>query len=73
MVHALLVLAAEEAETSKTLFYVCAGLLAGWAVLLSLFGLRSPDFPGSDGAARGVMTVSVVLVAATVAASIITA
>ena len=34
MVHALLVLAAEEAEPSKTAFYICGGLLAAWAVVL---------------------------------------
>jgi len=47
MVHALLVLAAEEAEPSKTAFYLCGGLLAAWAVVLGVIGLRSPDFPGS--------------------------
>ena len=73
MVHALLVLAAEEAEPSKTLFYVCGGVLAAWAVVLGLVGLRSPDFPGSDGAARGVMLVSAVLVVASMAAAVITA
>jgi hypothetical protein len=73
MVHALLVLAAEEAEPSKTLFYVCGGVLAAWAVVLGLVGLRSPDFPGSDGASRGVMLVSAVLVVAAMAAAVITA
>ena len=29
MVHALLVLAAEKAEPSKTGFFICGGLLAG--------------------------------------------
>ena len=73
MVHALFVLAAEQSETSKTLFYVCGGLLAVWAVVLASIGLRSPDFPGSSGAARGVMAVSVVLVVAAMAAAVITA
>ena len=53
MVHALLVLAAEEAEPSKTAFYVLGGVLAVWAVVLGFIGLRSPEFPGSErGVAR---------------------
>jgi hypothetical protein len=73
MVHALLVFAAEEAEPSKTAFYVCGGLLASWAVLLGVVGLRSPEFPGGASAARGVMAISTVLVVATMAAAVITA
>jgi hypothetical protein len=73
MVHALLVFAAEEAEPSKTAFYVCGGLLAGWAVVLGVLGLRSPEFPGGASAARGVMAISALLVVATMAAAVITA
>jgi hypothetical protein len=73
MVHALLVFAAEEAEPSKTAFYVCGGLLASWAVVLGVLGLRSPEFPGGASAARGVMAISSVLVVATMAAAVITA
>lgn len=71
-VIALLVLAAEEAETSKTAFYVAGGVLAIWAVVLSLIGLSRPEFPRTEGAARGVYGISAVLVAATAAAAIIT-
>jgi hypothetical protein len=73
MVHALLVLAAEKAEHSKTAFYLCGGLLAGWAVVLGFIGLRSPDFPGSSGAARGVMALTAVLMVAAMATAVITA
>ena len=73
MVHALLVMAAEEAETSKTAFYVVGGALAAWAVVLGFIGLRSPDFPGSQGAARGVMSITAVLVVAAMATAVITA
>jgi hypothetical protein len=73
MVHALLVFAAEEAEPSKTAFYVCGGLLASWAVVLGVLGLRSPEFPGGASASRGVMAISAVLVVATMAAAVITA
>ena len=73
MVHALLVMAAEEAETSKTGFYVLGGALAAWAVVLGLVGLRSPDFPGSERGARGVMCITAVLVVAAMAAAVLTA
>jgi hypothetical protein len=73
MVHALLVFAAEEAEPSKTAFYLCGGLLAGWAVVLGMLGLRSPDFPGGLSGQRGVITISVVLVVATMVTAVVTA
>jgi hypothetical protein len=72
MVHALLVLAAAEPEHSKTAFYLCGGLLAAWAVVLGFVGLRSPDFPGGDGPARGVMGVTAVLMVAAMAAAVLT-
>lgn len=68
--HALLVLAAEE--SSKTAFYLVGGLLAAWAVILSFVGLTRPEFPGSDGAARGVMAISTILVLAAMAAAVVT-
>jgi hypothetical protein len=73
MVHALLVLAAEEAEPSKTSFYICGGLLACWAVVLGLVGLRSPDFPGGESGARAVMLVTGVLMVGAMATAVITA
>jgi len=72
MVHALLVLAAEEAEPSKTAFYLCGGVLAAWAVVLGFLGLRSPEFPGEERGARGVMGISSVLVVATMTAAVLT-
>jgi hypothetical protein len=72
MVHALLVLAAEEAEPSKTAFYICGGIFAAWAVVLGLVGLRSPEFPGGGTGARAVMGVSVILMVAAMAAAVIT-
>ncbi len=71
-VTALLVLAAEEAEPSKVAFYVGGGVLAVWAVVLSLLGLTRPSFPASEGAARGVYGVSAVLVLAAMATAIAT-
>ena len=72
MVHALLVMAAEEAEPSKTAFYLCGGLLAAWAVVLGVVGLRSPEFPGSERGERGVIAISAVLVVAAMAAAVLT-
>lgn len=69
---ALLVLAADEAEPSKVAFYVGGGLLAAWAVLLAALGLSRPDFPATEGAARGIYGISAVLVAAAMATAIIT-
>ncbi len=68
----LIVLAAEEADLSKTPFYVLGGLLAGWAVLVSAIGLTRPDFPGSGGAARAVYAISALLMIGTVSSSIAT-
>jgi hypothetical protein len=76
MVHALLVLAAEaaeEAEPSKTAFYLCGGVLAAWAVVLGFVGLRSPEFPGGESAQRGVIAITAVLVVAAMATAVITA
>jgi hypothetical protein len=58
---------------SKALFYLAGGLLAGWAVVLGLTGLRDPDFPGSAGSARLVMLTTGVLVVATATTAVVTA
>ena len=48
--HALIALitAAESGaeESSKTAFYICGGLLAAWAVVLSLHRDELADLPG---------------------------
>jgi len=72
MLAALLSLAAEEAEPSKTAFYILGGVLAGYAVLLAAYGMSKPDFPGTDGAARATMGLSAVLVLAALVAVIAT-
>jgi plastocyanin len=58
---------------SKVPFYLAGGLLAGWAVLLGLMGLRHPDFPATAGHARLVMLTTGLLVAATLTAAVVTA
>jgi hypothetical protein len=59
--------AAEEHHKSELPFFIAGGLLASFAVLISVFGFKRPDFPASDGAARGVMAVSTLLVAGAMA------
>jgi hypothetical protein len=76
MLHAFLVLAAEtaeHAEPSKVPFFAAGGALALWAVILTAVGMRSPSFPGSATGTRSVIGISVVLVAAAMVTSIITA
>ena len=76
MLASLIAFAASEAgeESSKTLFYICGGLLAVWAVVVSAIGIRAHEtFPPSRGAARGVMAISVVLIVAAMGSAVITA
>jgi hypothetical protein len=70
----LLAVVAEHSseEGSKTAFYVAAGALASWAVLLGAFGVMRETFPPSNGVARGVMLVSGVLMVATMATAVLT-
>jgi hypothetical protein len=75
MLATLLIFAQETAEheTSKTAFYVLGSVAAVWAIVLFAIGMRSPSFPGSAGAQRGVIAISVVLVVAAMASSVLTA
>ena len=74
MLHALLLLAAEEAsEPSKVPFFIAGGATAVWAVVLSALGLRNPSFPGGAAAARGVMAISAVLVVTAMTMAVVTA
>lgn len=58
---------------SKTAFYVAAGVLASWAVLVGAAGVLRPALPGGEGGARVVMLVSAVLMVAVMATAVITA
>lgn len=61
------------AEPSKTPFYVAGAVLAAWAVVLSAIGLRRESFPTSRGGTTGVVALTGLLMAATLAAGIATA
>ena len=64
----------EETEGSHVAFYIAGGALALWAVLVSAIGIRGhANWPGNDGAARGIMGISAVLVVAACAMAVVTA
>jgi hypothetical protein len=69
---ALVLVVEEEAEPSKTPFYVFGGLLAVWAVVLSGIGMASASFPATVGAKRGVIGLTVLLMAGAMATAVIT-
>jgi hypothetical protein len=76
-VFATLVLFAQEhlveEEVSKTPFYVAAGVLVAWALLLSAVGIaRHATFPPSRGAATGMMFLTLILVCAAAYTAVIT-
>ena len=60
------------AAPSKVPFYIAGGLLVVWALLLAAWGISHADFPGTAGRARLVMLTSLVLVAATLTAAVVT-
>jgi hypothetical protein len=70
----LLATAAEGGEeASKTPFYVAGIVLTAFAVVVSALGIRAHGhWPSSAGAARGVMALCIVLVAATMATAVLT-
>lgn len=73
MIAALVMFAAEEAETSKTAFYILGGAFAAWAVLISAVGIsRHETFPPRPAVARAVMAVSFVLMLGAVGGAIVT-
>jgi hypothetical protein len=75
VLHALITFATEEAgeESSKTLFYVCGGLLAAWALVVSAIGIKAHEtFPPSESAKRGVIGISLALTVLTMASAVIT-
>jgi hypothetical protein len=53
-------------------FHVCGVLFAAWALTVAFLGITREGFPGTDGAARAVGAVSVLLCVATVGTAIYT-
>jgi len=62
--------AAEEHHKSEMPFFVMGSLFALFAVLISVFGFKRPEFPGDAGAARAVMSVGVVLMLGAVGSAV---
>jgi hypothetical protein len=71
---ALITLAAAEGEeSSKTVFYICGGVLAAWALLVSAIGIRRhAAWPATEGAQRAVMGISLLLIVAAMASAVLT-
>lgn len=61
------------ASSGHVPFYVAAGALALWAIIVGLIGIRNGSFPSGEGASKLVGTVTVVLVVGTVGMAIYTA
>jgi hypothetical protein len=61
---------AAEHERSELPFFIMGGLFASFAVAISVFGFKRPDFPTNAAAARGVMSAGVVLMLAAVSTAV---
>ena len=61
------------ASSGHTPFYIAAGALALWAVVIGAIGIKSTDFPSGKGGFRLVAGVTFGLVIATVGLAIVTA
>ena len=57
-----LIAAAEEGGHSETPFFILGPLLVVFAIAISVIGFMRPQWPGSDGAARGVIGIGGTLV-----------
>ena len=64
------VIAAAE-EGSRTAFYIAGIVLVIFALLISAIGFTRPQFPGSEGGARGVIGLGALLVLVTMATIVI--
>jgi hypothetical protein len=59
-----------EHKKSEVPFFVMGALFASYAVLVSVYGFKRPDFPTTAGAARAVMSVGAMLMMAAVGTAI---
>lgn len=72
MLHAL-VAAAVFHDSKKTAYFIAAGVLVGWAVIVSLIGIRSERFPSSPRQGRLLLLGTAVFVALAVSMAVVTA
>jgi hypothetical protein len=68
----VLTLLIAASEPSKVPFYIAGGILVIWALGLATVGLTRPAFPYNARGARGVMTVSIVLMILAMAMAVVT-
>lgn len=61
------------APSSKLPFYVLGGVLVVWAVVVGAIGVRNPGFPSSERGARGVMSLTLLMVVLAIGAAVVTA
>ena len=76
MLHALVVFATEAAgeEASKTPFYLLGFLLAGWAVAVSVVGIRRANaFPSKPPMRTGIILATALLVVGAASSAVLTA
>lgn len=66
----LLASVGEEAPPDYTGFYVVGGIVAAFAVLISVIGFMKPDFPGSNAVGGVVLGLGTVLAAAAMATAV---
>ena len=64
------VVEAAEHEKSEVPFFICGGAFALFAVLVSVYGFKKPDFPGTAAAARLVMSAGAALMLAAVGSAV---
>jgi phosphate/sulfate permease len=51
-------------------YYIAAGVLVAWALIVTIIGVRVENFPATPGMTRLVAAVSIVLVATTIGLAI---
>jgi hypothetical protein len=61
---------AGKAERSEVPFFFAGGALALFAILISVFGFKHPDFPATAVQARGVMAAGVLFVATAISTAV---
>ena len=61
---------AEEHHRSELPFFIAGGLFATFAIAISVFGFKQPDFPATAGQARGVMSAGVLLMLAAISSAV---
>jgi len=68
--HAAEAAGAGEQHKSEAPFFIAGSVLALYAIVVSVIGFRQPDFPATASAARGVMALGTLLVAAAVSSAV---